>query len=161
MILRLLAVLLVVSAYGYWRISAFDLPKIAPPAPQAPPTKAEVADSVAREAVPRAMEDFDQLVARPLFRTDRRPFLPDPVAEDTALAPLPDPTPVEEWTLVGIGENADGRVALVRVPDIDQLVRAREGDIIENWIVFEVSRDFIRFISDDESESLFLQLRAD
>lgn len=160
MILRLLLVLLVAFGFGYWRIGSFDLPVVAD---TSPPAQGVATEETAEQDAPQevARADFAEITDRPLFRDGRRPLAaPDPADTEPA-APVVEDTVQEGWTLVGIGENHDGRVALLRIPELGELVRAREGEWIAGREVMEIGIDRIRLGESADGEPSVLKLRQD
>lgn len=143
MIWRLLLVLGVVLGWAIWRLGSFDLP-LPPPVVDAATVPEDIVSAPSSIAPKREPDGFQAVVERPLFRPNRRPFVPEPEpATATTPAPVetatPAPPPEPDWVLIGIGENAEGRVALLRLPERTELVRAREGDIIEGREVVAMS----------------------
>lgn len=119
-----------------------------------PPSRSPGGMSVAMTAADAgtladASSDRDEVLARPLFRPDRRPWQPIPAAPfrlSAAPAPPPvvePPLPPPDIRLVGLVRSGETVRALIRsgaAPAARSYVR---GDLIGGWRLSEVGRDRI------------------
>lgn len=160
MILRLCLVLLIALAVTYWRLDGFSVPAAPEPAASARPAEAPDAATDPAPAPPPAVTSYRAMLARPLFREDRRPPAAPAPPPKPAAAPEP-PAPEQAWRLVGLGRNESGIVALLNVPGLDELVRARVGDVVAGWEVVTLTADSISLRSDEGDETRILALNPE
>ena len=108
---------------------------------------------------PPPLRAFDEIAARPLFASDRRPYVP-PAPEAGPKAEVEEaslePPPVE---LVGIMLTDAQRSALFAFQGDNRLVWIHEGQAVEGWQVDEIAPDSA-MLSLGEREAV-LNLRAD
>lgn len=107
------------------------------------------------------LENFAETLARPLFMDTRRP--PEPGAEPVALEPDPQPEPPKPtpklvgMELSGIVITPASRVALVRSARGREVVRLKEGEEIDGWIVETIDPDRVVLRQADAFEELTLK----
>ena len=88
---------------------------------------------------PPPLRAFDEIAARPLFASDRRPYVPparETKAEATAEVGKIEPPAAE---LVGIMLTEAERSALFELTDQKRLVWIHEGQAIDGWQVEDVA----------------------
>ena len=157
MILRSLLVLVIAAVFLAWRFSGINVlaPSDASPVVA---TEAPVTDRSEAVDIP-AESSFTAVVERPLFREDRRPPAEVPAPEPALAAPTPAaPKPV--WRLIGIGENDKGPLALLLPPGGTETLRAREGDVYDNWTILSVGGGLVTLQDNDNGDTVQLSLET-
>jgi len=86
------------------------------------------------------LEEFSEIVERPLFNDTRRPFEP-PSPETVAASPPPPPAPPPRITLLGVVVTPETRSALLLDELRHQFIRASVGMSVSGWELSEVSPD--------------------
>ncbi|MGD8644158.1 MAG: hypothetical protein PVI15_07715 [Chromatiales bacterium] len=94
---------------------------------------------------------FEEIVQRPLFRNDRRPYEPEPVVSAAA----PDPT-LNYLTLTGIINSPDVALALFLDRRSNKVLRVEPGGDVGGWEVTEVDRYTVRLRRGAEERELML-----
>ncbi len=154
MILRFLILFLLAGGFAAWRLDGFDLPEMSDGAIPDAVSGNTVETQIGAEAVPvPPIGTFAQIVERPLFRPDRRPPAATPIEAPTQQQ-TPAPEPEVEWTLIGVGQNESGRVAILRIDGTTEPMRARVGDQLAGRIVKNISANEIT-LEDVESREIF------
>jgi len=101
----------------------------------------------------RPIDDFGEVVARPLFFRSRRP--PPPVTreqKEQAKASARSRKPLEKppFSVMGIIIDGDDRVALIKpVVKNGEVMRVKEGGIIKGWTVSRIGTDAVTVRRDD------------
>jgi len=118
-------------------------------------SNAATEDSVPASAmpayVPRAFENFSEVLDRPLFFADRK--LPPPAAIELAAAAPREPLRLE---LEGIALSGASRVALLRDQKTNSLVQVEQGMTHSGWMLEDLSSDRAVFRRNDELTELEL-----
>ncbi|MCY4338000.1 MAG: hypothetical protein OXD47_04285 [Gammaproteobacteria bacterium] len=105
------------------------------------------------------VETFAEILERPLFRADRRPYTaPQPVTVDEpAPAPVPEIPLTEQVALratIIIGEK---RIALLHDMVNDSPLRLSQGDSVHGWTLAEVGTNSVALQKGGMTERLALQ----
>ncbi|MCG8354390.1 MAG: hypothetical protein MI920_02340 [Kiloniellales bacterium] len=135
----------------YWELeTGFGIQGEAAPAASVAQEESPVGPNE-RFALP-SLESFAQITARPLFRPSRRP------AQQAATPEAPSgPPPSLELALTGVVTSLDERVALLRVQRDAKVVRTREGEEIDGWVVQEILPDRVLLQHGATTQELLLQ----
>jgi general secretion pathway protein N len=165
------------TAYAVWSGSAGSLLMLAgggdaaavaeTPAPAA---KAAGGDKPA-ETVPlnplagTAVEQFAEIVDRPLFNPTRAP---PPAVEEAAAAEVVEPAPAdpqdsakpEDFTLLAIAIADDARIAVVRWNKTNEVFHLKQGQFLSDWELRSVGEKEVTIGRDDTAFSLKLFERA-
>ena len=118
-----------------------------PPRPVSPSTAPLASPGAAVEVdigtyVAPPIEDYDEVLVRPLFVEGRTP--PEPSAqEEQQAAPTRDEGLAKFWKLEGLVLTPEARVALVRGKRDRKLLRLTAGEVFEGWEVVEFATDRI------------------
>lgn len=96
-----------------------------------------------------AIEDFEGVLARPLFSPSRRP----PPEEQPE---LPVTRQEFDYTLKGVLIDIDARIALLDHKGGGGIVRQAEGTEIDGWLVEEVEADYVVVVRGDDERLLEL-----
>ena len=91
------------------------------------------------------VEDFSEVLDRPLFSPTRRP-----PAEGAV--PAPDSEPELEVTLVGVIISSEEQIAIVKPKDGSRLLRLSVGDSFQGWAVDSIEKSRIIFRRGDIEE---------
>lgn len=87
------------------------------------------------------IEQFQDVVQRPLFASTRRPPPPpSPVEPEPIVVAEPEPVEEREYTLVGVMVTPDATTALLR-NDLGSISRVRVGEKVDDWQLEEVNDD--------------------
>lgn len=103
---------------------------------------------------PPPLARFAPALDRPLFAPDRRP---PPVGAEAE----PEPRQALIATLQGVMLSGTERRALIRPGTGDQVVRLKEGDLLQGWRLEEIGPDHVLFRRDDDAVTLDLLYKAD
>jgi len=103
-------------------------------------TTADVPDFGGSEFMAPRLEDFGDMLDRPLFFSNRK--LPEP--PEVNAAPVAAPTPLE-LRLEGVAITGESRVAVLRDLRGNQLVQLAEGTTHDGWTLESVTADSARF----------------
>lgn len=132
-----------------------DIPETATPkaAPSASPGVVAEVDFGTYVAPP--IEDYDEVLVRPLFVEGRTP--PEASAQVDERA-VPDLEGLAKfWRLEGLVLTPETRVALVRSKRDRKLLRLSEGDAFEGWEVVEFATERILLKKGEKAEELELK----
>ena len=77
------------------------------------------------------LQEYQEIVERPLFFATRRPAPPQVQEQATPAEPVPD-TDVP-MTLIGIVKTPDAKIALVKNDETGKVARLKLGETIEDW----------------------------
>lgn len=87
------------------------------------------------------LEDFSEIVDRPLFSETRRPY--EPEEGEVAAEDLSDESGQESqrlvWQLVGVMISPQGREALVQHNVSKESMKVEQGEALDGWTVEQVS----------------------
>jgi hypothetical protein len=100
---------------------------------------------------PRA--EFSEFVERPLFLSERRPFI-DPLDAEVA---APAPVKPLGLLLTGVIISPDERAALMERPGRRDIVRVAEGEVIDGWKVSSIGPDRVVLHNGEVEEILVLR----
>ncbi len=131
------AAMLIASAALVWLPTTFEGPaRVAGTAAPATDPFAVFETDIARYAAPVA--------DRPIFQMTRRP----PVVEMVEEAPPPELT----LTLVGILDSEISKIALFRLSDRPDIIRMREGQVIADFRITEITDAQVTVLNDAGEE---------
>jgi hypothetical protein len=102
-------------------------------------------------------EALSEVLERPLFNPSRRAYMP-PEPEPQP-APEPEPVVVEEpldVTLVGVLLGENGRFAMLRENGSGKVLRLKEGQSFEEWVLREVGLREALLVRGERSKTLRL-----
>ncbi len=131
----LLGVCLIAGFVVYMELNA-DPDFRAAGVPAAPPSEAVPLAQTAPDFAMPSLDDFSEIVERPLFLDTRRP--PEPTEEPPKVRPG---VKRNLFALRGVIITAADRVALIEHLRSRELIRASEGQIIYDWRVHSILRD--------------------
>jgi hypothetical protein len=101
--------------------------------------------------------DRNQVIARPLFSMERRPWQPPP---EPAAAPVaavaPEPEQVQDVVLLGVGIAGGRARALLMRADGTESAWVTEGETIWDWTIGEISDQSVAIEHGDRDLSLRL-----
>ena len=132
-ILSALNVLLVLVIWMEWRAGPGEVVLQAPTVKSAP---AQFAPSPLRTL---SLDNYQEIVSRPLFWSERRP-LADAAVETGPAAPGPF-----QFVLRGVVKAAQDNHALLAKKGAADMVRVQPGDVIEGWRVEDIREDSVTF----------------
>jgi len=160
---HLLSLLLTVSAAsiaGLIYSDAWRLPEAPPTVPRAAPT--QVAESSAEsppgETTPPALQEFSEIIARPLFTADRRPDRPS-AQETVTQAPVSAPVSPssDQFRVMGIVISEDAKTALIKpVGQNSEIQRVKEGQVVSGWKVTAIEPEAVTVTQGGRSEIIKL-----
>jgi hypothetical protein len=105
-----------------------------------PAATADVTSLAGKPAPFPPLQEFSEIVERPLFDGSRRPFEPPEPTAQTAVTPRPPPpTPPPRITLIGVVITPQSRSALLLDELRRELIRASVGTSVSGWELSEVS----------------------
>ena len=154
-LVALCAILCGVTVYEMARPYRLTYP--APSAGQdkgAPTETGEAADA----ALP-PINAFAEIIERPLFREDRRPFVPPPAPPpQTPEAPRPaEPDITEQISLRATIIIGAKRIALIQVLGDSKQQKLRQGEVFNGWTLADVQSDSIAMKKGDEVRRIELK----
>ena len=116
------------------------------------------ATSVAQADVPLA--DLSESIARPLFSRTRRPEV---ISEVTEITPSKKPTKTKPpmLQLLGIVEQANRFVALVKIRGNTKSIRVALGDTVDGWEVLDIGRRELKLGRDGNEVSMKISRLSD
>jgi hypothetical protein len=95
-------------------------------------------------------EHYQELVARPLFWTERRAVVSEsPVPATTANQPL-------AFVLIGVVMSPQSKHALLSKPGSDEVLKVQPGDIVEGWQVESMAADSVTLSRGGERQQITL-----
>jgi hypothetical protein len=136
----------------YLEIEAAPAPAVTPPEPPATAEPPAALPSAVAYRAPEAAA-FSGVLERPLFAPSRRP---PPDAPPPAVEAAPEASPFE-LELVGVVISGEERVALVRQPGIQELLRVAVGRMVGGWQVETIEPDRVLFRSGDTLKEVRLR----
>jgi hypothetical protein len=102
-----------------------------------------VATIASENVATKSLDDYEQIIVRPLFMQDRRPY----VAEDAVVASRPGrqrkqtaKTAKDDYKLSAVVITDDKRIALLQSGRNDKLQKLNQGDEIDGWILTDIQR---------------------
>ena len=142
----LLGVCLALAAFVYVQVLA-EAPG---PAPSGGGETPPLAALPARPSYAMApVEDFSEILERPLFSPTRRP-----PAQGVAATAAPEPE--LQVTLVGVIISSEEQIAIVRLKDAGRFARLNVGDSFQGWILDSIEPSRITFRRGDVEEHIEL-----
>lgn len=134
---------LLVLALGVVAVAQLAAPS-APPAASAPPeAPTAVASGPGPIVAAPGAADYPAILEHPLFYPTRQPWVADNPAEPAgvpaALAALKD------YALTGIVVSDGARVAVLKPLTKGKTILATEGQVVENWVLREISPERLHF----------------
>jgi len=132
-----------------------DMPEIVTPRAAPPGSAGAAVDVDIGTYVAPPIEDYDEVLVRPLFVEGRTP--PEPSAPAEARAAPKEEGLAKFWTLEGLVLTPEARVALVRNKRDRKLMRITEGDAFEGWEVVEFATERILLKKGEKTEALELK----
>lgn len=137
-----------------WR--AAQLAALRTLAVQAPPP--ETLADLPVLADPAPLDAYAELIERPLFAENRRPYQPPPpVTEPEPPAPPAAPPSPLRAALTSIVITPDQRIALARDLGNGSTVRLERGSTLNGWTVERILPDKVIFVQGGEEEVLELR----
>lgn len=107
--------------------------------------------------------EFASIIERPLFMSDRRPYVPGdeeieaPQPRQAARGPQIKP---KELLLSAVIITGDKRIALVQTGNDKKLHRLGPGENIDGWTITEIRNKEISLTKDSETKSLELLVKS-
>ncbi len=95
------------------------------------------------------VEDFSEILDRPLFSPTRRPPAQGVVSVEA-------PEPELQVTLVGVIISSEEQIAIVRLKDADRFARLSVGDSLQGWILDSIEPSRVTFRRGDLEEHIEL-----
>ncbi|MBB1072966.1 hypothetical protein HUU62_00860 [Rhodoferax sp. 4810] len=134
-------------------------PPTAPPPPPAAASTAPPAPALTAPPPP-SQESYSVVIERPLFLPDRRP--PPPSSKTTAGEPEATVVPVDVAVLDSfdlsailiIGATHSAWIRKTRGPEV---VRVRHGELLEGWMVKEITADSVLLEQQGQTKRLVLR----
>ena len=115
----------------------------------------ELPESVPTMFAPRPLDDYSEILERPLFFSDRRmPPEPEVTAE-----PAKPRSPLR-LKLEGVAISANSRVALLRSTADNQLLQLAEGTAHDGWTLQNLTTSGATFRRGEETTEIFLEVNA-
>ena len=115
----------------------------------------ELPESVATPFDPRPLDDYSEILERPLMFADRRmPAEPEVTAE-----PAQPRSPLR-LKLEGVAISADSRVALLRNTADNQLLQLAEGTAHDSWTLEALSTSSATFRRGEDITEIVLEVKA-
>jgi hypothetical protein len=111
---------------------------------QGSPADAALSSSPSAAAPPR---NYAAIAEHPLFYPGRQPWTPPPATEPKPPPPKAGPSPLANYTLVGVAITNANRVALLKSSTTAKTITLTEGRELDGWTVREISRERLRFES--------------
>jgi type II secretory pathway component PulC len=100
------------------------------------------------------LDEYQEIVERPLFYETRRP--PSPEVPEVAVQEEPQEEQPLALTLIGVMVTSDAKVALVQNDDTNKVERLKLGDEIGGWEVQFIDSDNVVINKSDETKELAL-----
>ncbi len=100
------------------------------------------------------LEQYAEMIARPLFIKSRKPVIKDESIVVEAL----DLGEIDEWVLVGIYSNADQLIASFKGLTGDKKhINKEQGDDISGWLIKEIWADKVIVLQSGKEQSILLR----
>ncbi len=109
---------------------------------------------------PPELTDYDEIINRPLFSAERRPYEPEQVKAASREPPRQDRQTLDVFSLSGVAIAGDTRLALIRSARDPKLQRLVEGEALNGWRLTEIHADSITFYKDTQTCTLDLMKTA-
>lgn len=127
------------------------------PAPQAQPSDAAATDAVQDEFTLKPVEDYAEMVERPLFVRGRRP--PPPSEGRAGGQDGENETPAGQIALSGVLITGKHRVALLRLEGDPKVIHVSEGQEAGGWLLEKIDSDRVVLRRGDTSTEVVLDYR--
>ena len=108
------------------------------------PADAAVSGSPSAAAPPGT---YAAIAEHPLFYPSRQPWTPPPAIEPNPPPAKAAPSPLANYTLVGVAITNANRVALLKSSTTAKTITLTEGRELDGWILREITRERLRFES--------------
>ena len=108
------------------------------------PPDAALSSNPSAAAPPRT---YAAIAEHPLFYPSRQPWTPPPAIEPKPPPLKAGPSPLANYTLVGVAITNANRVALLKSSTTAKTITVTEGRELDGWILREISRERLRFES--------------
>lgn len=110
------------------------------------------------EAIP-TLSEYREIIERPLFRPDRRPFVLEKVATEPVETPTREPRRQEEiFTLSAVIITDDKRLALIEHGRARKLKRVMQGEVLNGWQIDRVFPNQVTIQRGSETRTLELKV---
>jgi len=120
-----------------------------PPPPDPQPTTVRRANEQAVEAAAPRNVEYPAIAAYPLFYPTRKPWIaPPPPEPEPPPAVVTAPSPLTEYTLVGVVVSGTMRSAFVKA-QANKILTLSEGQEIEGWTLKEITPERLYFSAGD------------
>ena len=157
---RLTAILLLVClalgglVYREWQAPP---PSLAVPEQDAPALGGQAWEPLTTPPSP-PLARYEEIVARPLFREDRRPEPPPEPAARTVTQRMVQQPPLK---LEGTAVTPERRVALLRDTRTNEVIRAAAGHQLQGWEVAQVGQGWVELSAQGRSMRLEMEQPGD
>ena len=104
------------------------------------------------------LDTYSEVVERPLFREDRRPYIPEPTVEREP----PGDTGPDITTLISLSAtviNEDERIALIERKQDRKLQQLRQGEEFNGWTLNQIQADDITMQKGQETRHITLSVK--
>jgi hypothetical protein len=115
----------------------------------------ELPESTGTMFTPRSLDDYSEVLERPLLFSDRR-MPPEP---EVQAAPAKPRSPLR-LKLEGVAISADSRVALLRNMSDNQLLQLTEGTSHDGWTLEKLSTSGATFRRGEEVTEIVLEVTS-
>ena len=163
---HLLSLLLTLSAASTAALiysDAWRLPETPRDKPQtdAPTALESAADTVVASSAPPPLQNFSEIIARPLFAPDRRPQRVSPGGQETVAkaptTPIPGAPVSNQFQVMGIVISEDEKAALIKpVGQKGEILRVREGQLVSGWKITSITPEAVNILQDGRNEVIKL-----
>ena len=105
------------------------------------------------------LEDYAEIVERPLFADDRKPYVPEVIAagpERLAKTNLPSKRNTEDYLLSAVIITDKKRMALIETRSDKKIHRINEGEELNGWVLAEINPSQVSLKKGGEIKSLEL-----
>lgn len=100
---------------------------------------------------------YQEIVERPLFMADRRPYEPPP----PAASPVTQrPSKAQQFSLSGVVITEQQNIAILQSADGKTMQRVALGEVIDGWTLTEVHEQHVVLQKDDDTRILELEIKT-
>lgn len=113
-------------------------------------------DALAARPEPAVRPDatYPSIQAHPLFYPSRTRWAPPPAPVEEP--PPPAPSPLNDYTLIGVILSGASRSAIIRLSRENRSFVLSEGQELEGWTLREITRERASFVSGDAAYEMTL-----
>lgn len=105
-----------------------------------------------------SLETFSEIIERPLFRKDRRPYVPEtPIEPEPVRDTRPDIT--TQISLSAVVIDGDERIALIERKHDKKLQQLRQGETFNGWTLNHIQADDITMQKGQETRQIALAVK--